>query len=151
MWSGDHCHGSRSHSADAEGVVRIEPMPLGIRAGIEVQIEDSRHGEIEGRFVIPKVGKRPVKLRVTGAGTVVVRLHPKGAPTEPLTVGQGCVLADGHVARENGLASELRGWTRPGFYPTLKVGAQGFLERVIEGVTVRDDGPTYLDVELEPL
>jgi hypothetical protein len=150
MWSGEHTHGSRSYDADAQGVVRIEPMPLGIRAGIEVCIEDARHGMIEERFVIPKVGKRPVKLRITGAGTVVVRLHPSGAPTEPLTVGGGCVVAVGHVARENGLASELRGWTRPGFYPTLRVGAQGFRERVIEGVTVRDDGPTYLDVELEP-
>jgi hypothetical protein len=150
LGSNDRVHGSRSYDADAEGVVRIEPMPLGIRALIEVHIEDARHGMIEQPFVIPKVGKRPVTLRVTGAGTVVVRLHPKGAPSEPLTVGQGCVLAVGHVAREDGLASELRGWTRPGLYPTLKVGAQGFRERVIENVTVRDDGPTYLDVELEP-
>lgn len=145
-------HGSRGYPLDAEGVLRFKRMPLGIAAVLQVSIEDSQYGALEQRFEIPEVREETITLRVTGAGTVVVRLHPKGAPQEPLTVRHGYVVEhECHgIAHEDGPACELRGRTSPGLYPSLKAGAKGFRERVIENVQVSDDGPTFLDVELEP-
>ena len=92
-----------------------------------------------------------VVLRVTGAGTVVIRLHPKGEPDEPLTVRRAD--AQWHechgLAHRSTWACKLRGWAPPDFYPELTVRAKGYRGCIVESVTVRDDGPTYLDVELE--
>ncbi|MCK6458585.1 MAG: hypothetical protein L6Q95_01665 [Planctomycetes bacterium] len=144
-------HGSIGYRADERGIVRMARMPLGTRAGLNVVIEDARLGALEQEFVIPEVRAETVTLRVTGAGTVVVRLHPKGAGDRPLVVPLARVGEQECCGRTfNGPLSELRWETSPGLHPVLRIGAKGFRERVIENVTVRDDGPTFLDVELEP-
>ncbi len=144
-------HGSHGHRMDAEGVVRIARMPLGIRAGLQVTIEDAQLGELKQDLVVPKVREETITLRITGAGTVIVRLHPKGSPDRPLTVPFARIGEDTCCGRTfNGPLSELRWDTSVGLHPVLRIGAKGFRERVIENVTVRDDGPTFLDVELEP-
>jgi hypothetical protein len=137
--------------------VRIERIPLGITAGLTVRIEDSRWGALTQEFEIAAVKEETIPLRVTGAGTVVVHLHPKGAPKQALEVRGGWVVAQpapsegaSHIALGNDLTCEMRGWTAPHLYPSLTVGARGCRERVLENVRVRDDGPTFLDVELEP-
>jgi hypothetical protein len=107
---------------------------------------------MEQAFKIPEVTEEPITLALTGAGTVIFRLHPMGAPDRPLTVSYVCFGEhECHGAARDGPLSELRWWTWPGFYPSLEVKAKGLKKRVIENVTVRDDGPTYLDVELEPV
>ena len=132
--------------------MRFERIPLGIAIDLQVTIQDSQHGELEQRFTVAEVKEETVTLRVTGAGTVVLRLHPSGAPDEPLKV-RDC-WAQFHqchgLAHERGWTSELRGWVAPGVYPTLTIEARGFRKRVIEDLRVRGDGPTFLDVELEP-
>ena len=57
----------------------------------------------------------------------------------------------GGLAYSREPTSELRGWAAPKLYPALEVVAVGFRKHVVENVDVRRDGPTFLDVELEPL
>ena len=145
-------HGGRGHRPDAHGVLRLERVPLGIAIVLRLTFDDSQHGELEQAFRIPHVSEEAMTLRLTGAGTVLLRLHPKGAPDQPLTVSYVCFGEhDCHGAAHDRPLSELRWWTWPGFYPSLEVTAKGFRKHVIENVTVRDDGPTLLDVELETL
>ncbi len=83
----------------------------------------------------------------------MVRLHAMASPGEPLFVHDGYVHGgEGPgFGRGMGAESELRGWIMPGLYPALRIGARDFRERLLEGVEVRHDGPTILDVLLEPL
>jgi len=152
MRSNRWLHGSACHRPDDQGTVRLDRMPMGIRAGLNVMIEDARLGRIEQEFVIPEVRAGTITLRVTGAGTVIVRLHPKGSPEEPLTVAFARLGEESCCGRTfNGPISELRWHTSLGVHPILRIGAKGFRERVIENVNVRDEGPTFLDVALEPI
>jgi len=50
-----------------------------------------------------------------------------------------------------GLGSEFHGYARPGRYPQLTISAEGFHDRVLRDLVIRDDGPTTIDAELEPL
>ena len=54
------------------------------------------------------------------------------------------------MGRRPGLASEIRGAVRPGMYTELRVGAADCKTTTLEHIVVRDDGPIFLDVELEP-
>jgi hypothetical protein len=131
--------------------VRVHRIPLGIAVNLSVTIEDSQYGELQQRSRIAEVKEETVTLHVTGAGTVVTRLHPADSPQEPLVARFIHVVWHEYsgVGIE-GPNSELRDWVPPGLYPTLTIKAKGFRERVLKNVHVRDDGPTFLDVELEP-
>jgi hypothetical protein len=144
-------HGGHGYRPDAHGALHLKRIPLGISILLRLTFDDPQHGEMEQAFEIDEVREETITLRATGAGTVVCRLHPKGAPDQPLTVSYACFGEHEccGMAR-NGPLSGMRWWARPGFYPSLGVSATGFRERVIEDVTVKDDGPTFLDVELEP-
>jgi hypothetical protein len=145
-------HGGSGCRSSADGILRADRVPLGIAIVLCVTFEHPQHGEMEQSFKIPEVTEEAIPLRLTGAGTVIFRLHPAGSPEQPLTVS--CVSFgehEHHGAARDGSLSELHWWTWPGFYPSLMVEAKGFRRRVIENVTVRDDGPTFLDVELEPI
>lgn len=144
-------HGGRGCRADPQGILRLKHVPLGIAIVLRLTFDDPLHGEMEQAFKIPEVREETITLRATGAGTVVFRLHPKGAPGLPLTVDYATFGEhEYHGAALDGPLSEYHWWTCPGFYPSLRVTAKGFRERLIENVDVRDDGPTFLDVELEP-
>ncbi len=144
-------HGGTSCRVEQPGVLRLVRIPLGIAINIHVTFDDSQYGELEQSFEIREVREETVALRATGAGTVIFRLHPKGAPEKRLTVSHvNFGEHDHHGAARDGPLSELRWWTRPGFYRSLRVAASGFREHRIENVEVRDDGPTFLDIELEP-
>jgi hypothetical protein len=151
-WHANGRHGSHGFRADADGIVRFERLPLGTPLTLQVTVEDSEHGELEQRFDVVAAKDETVTLKVTGAGTVVLRLHRDGEPNEPLKVRDSSATFHQYhgLAHEGGWTSELRGWVAPGEYPALKITARGYRERVIEGLRVRDDGPTFVDVELEP-
>jgi hypothetical protein len=142
-------HGTCSSWAEADGILRLERIPLGVDIRVQVTFQDPEHGELEERVRIAEVKEETVTLRLTGAGTVIVRLHAKRAPREPLEV------RDAHVHwhdclgfTRDGPISELRCWVPPGRH-VLELGARGYRKRVLKRVKVRDDGPTFLDVELE--
>jgi hypothetical protein len=145
-------HGGRYAPADAEGVVRFERLPFGIALDLDVTIDDERHGEIEQRFALGVVTGEPRTLRVTGAGTVVLRFRPAGAPAQPLALRHVRADWSDHpgLGYADGPVSELRGWVRPGVCAKLRVRADGHRPRVLRNVEVRADAPTFLDVELEP-
>lgn len=147
----DVVHGGGGCRSGPDGILRSDLVPLGTAIVLRVTFEHPQHGKIEQAFEIPEVTREAIALTLTGAGTVVFRLHPAGAPEQPLSVSYASFGEDDcHGAARDGPLSELRWWTWPGFYPSLHVDAVGFRKRVIENVTVRADGPTYLDVELEP-
>ncbi len=147
----DRAHNATSCAVDPGGVVRFENVALHLPFEIRVSIDDARQGKLEQRFAIPAADEE-ITLRVSGAGTVVLRLHPHGAPDRELRV-RNC-RARFHrrhtLARMEGWTSELRGWTVPRHYPSLEVEAPGFRKLVVEGIHVHDDAPTFLDIELEP-
>jgi hypothetical protein len=151
-WHANGRHGSHGFRADADGIVRFERLPLGTPLTLQVTVEDSEQGELEQRFGVVAAKDETLTLKVTGAGTVVLRLHRAGAPDEPLKVRDSWAQFHQYhgLAHEGGWTSELRGWVAPGVYPALRITARDYRERVIEGLRVRDDGPTFVDVELEP-
>lgn len=151
-WHANGRHGSHGFRADADGIVRFERLPLGTPLTLQVTVEDSEHGELEQQFDVVAAKDETVTLKVTGAGTVVLRLHRAGAPDEPLKVRDSSATFHQYhgLAHERGWTSELRGWVAPGVYPALRITARDYRERVIQGLRVRDDGPTLVDVELEP-
>jgi hypothetical protein len=118
------------------GVLRLERVPLGIPITLTLEFDNAKQGTLEQEFVMREVREETVMLRATGAGTVIFRLHPKGAPDEPLAVGQARVGEHEHHGkfRNDGPFSELRWWTRPGRYRSLRVAAAGFRERCIKDV-----------------
>jgi hypothetical protein len=98
------------------GVLRLERVPLGIPITLTLEFDNAKQGTLEQEFVMREVREETVMLRATGAGTVIFRLHPKGAPDEPLAVGQARVGEHEHHGkfRNDGPFSELRWCTRPG-------------------------------------
>jgi hypothetical protein len=151
-WHANGRHGSHGFRADADGIVRFERIPLETPITLQVTIEDSEHGELEQRFQVVAAKDETLTLKVTGAGTVVLRLHRVGAPDEALKVRDSWAQFHQYhgLAHEGGWTSELRGWVAPGVYPALRITARDYRERVIEGLRVRDDKATFVDVELEP-
>jgi hypothetical protein len=146
----DKSHGARGHHIDADGIVRVHRIPLGIAVNLSVTIQDSQYGELQQRFRIAEVKEETVTLHVTGAGTVVIRLHAADSPQEPLVARFINVHWHQYSGGwEDGPTSELRWWVPPGLY-RLTIKAKGFRERILKKIHVRDDGPTFLDVELEP-
>ena len=67
-----------------DGSIRIERIPVGIHVTLEVEAHHVELHEIRQHFDIAEVAEETVTLRVTGAGTTIFRLHPAGAPSDPL-------------------------------------------------------------------
>jgi hypothetical protein len=151
-WHSNSRHGSRVFSSDDNGIVRLERVPLGIAIDMHVSVRDWQYGRLQQRFAIADVKEERVNLRVTGAGTVVIRLHLRGSPREPLVVDRAVAQwSENHsLASAAKPTSELRGWTSPGLYPVLSIQAKGLREHTIEDVEVSSEGPTIVDVELDP-
>jgi hypothetical protein len=143
-------HGGVGCAVGRSGTLHLRRIPLGIAIRLHLEFDDPQHGSLEQEFEIPETREETIVLRATGAGTVVFRLHPKGAPDKRLAVSHVRVGEHEHHGMFlDGPTSELRWWTRPGYYRSLTIAAKGFRERRIESVQVRDDGPTFLDVEIE--
>ncbi|MDH3591214.1 MAG: carboxypeptidase-like regulatory domain-containing protein [Planctomycetota bacterium] len=88
-------HGGSSFSADGDGVVTVERMPMGTEVDLEVTIEDSVHGTLVQKFPCVTMRDEPVTLRVTGAGALVVRARTHDAPETPLPVRELRICWDG--------------------------------------------------------
>ncbi len=143
-----HEHTTTSSVVEPHGVVRFRNAPYDTPLEIRASIDDAQEGKLEQRFSILASGEE-LTLRVSGAGTVILKL--RDSDTE-LRV-RDCQARFGQLhtlARAEGWSSELRGWTAPGYYPSLEVEAAGYRKKVIEGIHVHDDAPTKIDVELEP-
>ena len=106
-------------------------------------------GELQARFSVDRVVDGTVGYRVTGAGTVVLRLESNGAPVEVPWASFDPAVSIG--AGFEGRASEFRGWMAPGIYSNMRVEAPGYAPCLLPSVTVRDDGPTYVTAQLERL
>jgi len=87
----DRHHGYGDRETDEHGIVTFGHVPVGAPLLMEV---GGLGAPLRQEFEIPADRTNEVELRVTGAGTVLLRLHPAGAPDEPLTARLNSALFD---------------------------------------------------------
>jgi hypothetical protein len=145
-------HSTHSHALDPEGRVDVGGV-AGVAYRIVASIEHPRHGRLEGAFDVTAPTAERRVLRVTGAGNLIVRFHPLGRPEVALTVHDPGLSwgADGRSGvGHGGRHAEVRHCFDPGDLGDIVVKAEGYREKRLGNITILADGPTYLDVEMEP-
>jgi hypothetical protein len=134
-----------------DGTFEIEDLEAGthvLNATIHVRDRDPVGEWVAA--VRAEAGATNVCIQVTGAGSLYVRFHPRGRPTEPLLVDVPCLSWQEGGQAWAGAHSQLRISVPPGQPQMLRFEAEGYEPCAVGPIPVHADRPTVVDVEIRP-